>query len=199
MSTIESDDERFLTRREAEILISQNAAAIGLAMTVAQQQQHAHNTAHESAHVAHAEKHTSENVAVNTALTAVAKERSIHAEAHERDHAGHQREHGLNNLAIDKAEQANDKRFTATNGYREQIDAVVRTLASKDALDAIEKELDRRFEDMRTAISILERTDVKAEGRGIGQGSMVAYIVTAVGLVGSILAIVIVIANVLTT
>ncbi len=222
------DGDAYLSRRESDILIQQGmqasedrveahrqehaaeAVALGLAMAAAKEMQDQHNTAHESAHVAHHEKHASEGTAVKTALAAVATEREIHAKAHEKEHDGHQREHGLNNLAIDKAESANDKRFSSTNAYREQLNEMIRQLAPKEALDVFVKDVDRRFEEsrkdrerrheeLRHAISALERTDVKAEGKGIGQGAVVAYIVTAIGLVGSVLAIVIVLSNALTT
>ncbi len=224
----ELDEDRFLTRREADVLFAQNtlraeerseahrreheqvADAIDKALAAEKAQNDQHKDAHDKAHVSHEEKHKSEAEAVRTALAAVARERNIHAEAHDREHLGHQREHGLNNLAIDKAESANDKRFSSTNAYREQINEMIRQLAPKETLDVFIKEVDRRFEDarkdterrheeLRHAITTLERTDVKAEGKGIGQGAMVAYIVTAVGLVGTILGILIVASNLLTT
>ncbi len=166
------------------------ADALDKALAADRAQQAEHNLAHEKAHQAHEEKHIAENEAVKTALDAVARERSIHATAHEKEHDGHQREHGLNNLAIEKAEAANDKRFGAANGYREAFEGRVREAATKEAVEGLHKELDRR-------IQALERNDVKTEGLRTGQGAIVAYIVTAVGLVGSILAIIIVIANVL--
>ncbi len=216
----------FPTRRESDLLLQQVTAsteerleshrrehaaegvALGLAMASAKQMQDQHNETHEAAHIAHQEKHASEAHAVSTALKADSNERKIHSEAHDREHSGHQREHGLNNQAIDKAEAATDKRFATTNAYREQISDMIRSLASRDSVEVITKDVDRRFEEarkdrerrheeLRLAIITLERTDVKAEGRGLGQGAVVAYIVTAVGLVGSILAILIVMANVL--
>lgn len=150
-----------------------------------------HNAAHDDAHRAHAEKHSAEAEAIKTALSAVAREREIHAAAHIKEHEGHQREHGLNNLAIDKAEAAADKRFTAANGYRDVFESRVQAAATKEALEALRKEFDRRM-------TVVERNDVKAEGKGIGQGSVVAYIVTVFGLIATVLTIVIVLANVLT-
>ncbi len=216
----------FPTRRESDLLLQQvtasteerleshrreheaEAVALNLALAHTKLVQDQHNFTHADAHTAHAEKHGAEDLAVSTALRAVATERQIHATAHEKEHDGHQREHGLNNQAIDKAEAATDKRFATTNAYREQISDMIRSLASRDSVDVITKDVDRRFEEarkdrerrheeLRLAIITLERTDVKAEGRGLGQGAVVAYIVTAVGLVGSILAILIVMANVL--
>ncbi len=99
----------------------------------------------------------------------MARERAIHSEAHDREHLSHLREHGLNNLAIEKAESANDKRFSAANGYREAYESRVQAAATKEALDALRTEVDRRM-------TVLERNDVKAEGKGMGQGAVVAYI-----------------------
>ncbi len=220
--------DEFPTRRESDLLLQQvtasteerlnshrreheaEAVALDLAMAHTKLIQDQHNIAHEAAHTAHAEKHGAEDLAVSTALRAVATERQIHATAHEKEHEGHQREHGLNNLAIDKAEAATDKRFGVANGYREQINEMVRHLASRESVEALSKDHDRRFEDFRKErearldgirhqIEILEKGVVKAEGRGLGQGAVVAYIVTAVGLVGGILAILIILSNVLTT
>ncbi len=219
--------DEFPTRRESDLLLQQvtasteerleahrrehaaEAVALDLAMAHTKLVQDQHNIAHEAAHVAHQEKHESEGLAVTTALRADSNERRIHADAHDREHHGHQREHGLNNLAIDKAESATDKRFASSNAFREQLNDVIRSLAPKETLEVFIKDVDRRFEEsrkdrerrheeLRLAITTLERTDVKAEGKGIGQGATVAYIVTAVGLVGSVLAIVIVLSNVLT-
>ncbi len=221
-------DERYLTRREAEILIANAAArqddraaaharehkqeteAIDKALVAKSEQQQQHNEAHDKAHDSHEEKHRAENEAIGTALAALDRERKIHAEAHDREHLGHQREHGLNNLAIDKAEAATDKRFTAVNGTRDQMSDLIRSLASKDTVDGLandhsrrweelRKELDRRFEEQRAAISALQLGDSKQEGRGLGQAATIALIVTAVGFVGTVLGIVIVISNVATT
>ena len=204
----ETDEDRFLSRREADTLVEarltahrreheQSAEAIGLALEAAQDKQDLHNVAHDAAHEAHEEKHNAEAEAVKTALAAVARERTIHADAHERDHVAHQREHSLANLAIDKAETANDKRFAGTNAYREQINDMVRNLASRESVDTLNKEIDRRFEEqrkdterrheeMRNAIAMLERTDVKAEGKGLGQSAVIAYIVAGVSILGSL-------------
>lgn len=231
------DEDRFLTRREADVLIAQGAQAQSDRMAVAERERHTHDEVHDAAHEAHAEKHAAENravdaalvaereqgrehnlahakahdaheekhaaseTAVRTALAAVAREREIHASAHVKEHEGHLREHALNNLAIDKAEAANDKRFTATNAFRETFETRVQAGATKESVDALRKELDRRFEDIRKEreaaldglrhqVATLEKTDVKAEGRGLGQGALVAYIVTAISILGSLIVIV---------
>ncbi len=206
------DSNEFLTRREAELMIEAGTAAsaerlathrrehekqeeaIDKALAAEKAQADQHNIAHEKAHESHEEKHLSENEAIKTALSAVAREREIHATAHVKEHEGHQLMHGLNNLAIDKAEQATDKRFGAANAYREQIDGMIRLLASKEAVESLQKEVDRRFEEMRLSIRTLETTDVKAEGKGLGQSALIAYIVAGVSIIGSL----VVLSNLLT-
>jgi len=98
-------------------------------------------------------------------------------------------------MAIGKAEQANDKRFESANAFREQINDILRAVATKEALEALQKEIDRRFEDTRLSIRTLETTDVKAEGKGIGQSALIAYIVAGVSILGSL----VVLSNLLTT
>jgi len=228
-------DDDYLTRREANVIIrsgeaAQEAAkeahdaqhdaenlAVTTAMTVAERERQTHAAAHEREHKLHAEKHLSEDEAIKTALDAVSRERLIHAEAHDREHAAHQREHALANIAIEKAERATDLRFAATNAFREQLNDIVMTLASKESMETLQKESDRRFEALtvqlqqqfaaaekltqdryesnRAAIVELQKGDVKAEGRGIGSAAMVAYIVTAIGIVGSVLAIIVILSN----
>lgn len=168
MTDVPSQDD-YLTRREAEIM-----------------------------HDAHEDKHHSENAAIKTALDVVSRERSIHAGAHEHEHLAHQREHGLNNLAIDKAEGATDKRFQASNAYREQMNSLVNGLTSKDAFDGHTRDMDRRYEDLRAAVVELQKVDVRGEGRARGQGMVIAAIAVSVSVASGVLGIVIVIANVVT-
>jgi len=204
------NERRFLTRREAEILIGaadkrheneleahrrehqQESDALDKALAAERSQQATHNTAHDKAHVAHEEKHDAEEQAVKTALAAVDRERSIHSEAHEREHVGHLGVHALNNLAIDKAESANDKRFQASNAYKEQINELIRQFVSKESVDVRAKEVDRRFEDLRKdterryedirqAVAALERTDASIESKGVGSQESRAAFYAAIG------------------
>ncbi len=199
-------DDDFLLRREADILIAQTATAAALALEVhrrehiseekaldralhaVHEQDREHRLAHTAAHDSHEEKHKSEGQSVVTALEAVARERRIHAEAHEREHTGHLEIHKLNNLAIEKAEGANDKRFNAANGYREAYESRVNSAASKEALDGLRKEMDRR-------LITLETNDAKAEGKGLGQSALTAYVVAGLSIIGSLIVVV----NLLTT
>ncbi len=192
------DHDDFLLRREADIMIQQGtvatdermaahrreheaeAKALALAMDSTQKLYEAHTLSHDESHTAHIEKHGSEGLAVKTALDAVARERLIHAEAHERDHAGHLREHGLAGVAITKAEEATDKRFGAANGFRETFDVRIQAGATKEAVEGMRKEYDRR-------LAVLEQNDIKAESLKRGQGAVIAYIVTGVGLLGGLI------------
>lgn len=152
--------------------------------------------------------------AITTALDAVNRERVLHNTSHDREHV-------LSTLAIGKAEQANDVRFASVNEFRGQLNDMIRTLASKDAVEAHVKDTDRRwdenrkdldrrfdaltkltqerFESNRAAIVMLERVDVKQEGKGIGQAAVVAAIIAVVGLFATVLGIIVVLSNILTT
>lgn len=141
---------------------------------------------------AHEDKHLAENKAIETALAAVADTNRIHAEAH-------RTEHMLAQQAIVKAEQAADRRFAQANGYREAFEVRLQQAATKESVEVTRQEIERRFEDFRHQIDALEKTDISQAGRGQGIHSYTSTIVTIIGLVGSILAIVIILSNVLTS
>lgn len=182
--------------------------AVKTALQAVDRERNIHSIAHDKEHVGHSTIHAQEQLAVHTALDAVGRERDIHATAHDKAHLAHEREHELSKLAISKAEDATDKRFTAVNGTRDTVNDIVHNLASKESVDAIardtvrrweenRKELDRRFDEQRVQITNIEKGDVKQEGRGIGQGTVITVIIGAVGFVGTLLGIIIVVANAL--
>lgn len=82
----------------------------------------------------------------------------------------HEREHVLTELAIHKAERVADKQFG---------------------------EIDRRFDEMREAIRVLEQTDVRIEGHGLGRGSTVGAIVTAITVAAAAVGALVVVFNLL--
>ncbi len=183
--------------------------ATTLALSTVEEREDMHRTAHNAAHEAHAEKHVSEGHSVVTALDAVNNERTIHAAAHAREHEGHQGVHVFGQLAIDKAEQATDKRFSSVNATREQMADIIRSLASKDTVDGMasdmtrrweenRKELDRRFDEQRIAITNIEKGDVKGEGKELGRSATVALIIGAVSFAATVLGIIIVVSNLAT-
>lgn len=194
--------------------------SVKTALAAVERERSVHAIAHDREHTGHALTHQQEQLAVKTALDAVGRERDIHAAAHEKEHHAHLREHELNTLAITKAEKASDDRFHAVNEFRSQLSDVIGTLASKEAVEAlakdnerrwdeIRKDLDRRFADAskqtqeryeanRASIIAIEKGDVKQEGKGLGQTWVFAGIVTVISVVGAVLGIVVVLANLAT-
>lgn len=183
--------------------------SVHVALAAVDRERNIHAIAHDKEHVGHSAIHSEEQKAVTTALDAVARERTIHAEAHDKEHFAHQREHGLNNLAIEKAEAANDKRFSAVNGTRDQMNDLIRSLASKDTVEGMasdfarrweenRKELDRRFGELHTSVVNIEKGDSTDKGKELGRSATVAIIVGAVSFVGAVLGIVIVLSNLAT-
>lgn len=193
MNALQGDE--YASRREVDqaleahrLIHEQENVALGLALQHEAERETQHREAHEDAHKAHDEKHIIEGKAVTTALEAVNRERSIYAQAHEREHLSGQ-------LAIDKAEQANDRRFSSVNATREQMSDILRTLATKESVDSLAKLVQDRYETNRASIVNLEKGDVKTEGKEMGRNTMVAIIVTAVTLVGTIVSAFVIIAN----
>jgi hypothetical protein len=232
-------DDEFLTRREAEAILSSSRDAyeaakeahdavhsterdaLLAAMSVQDRDRKTHEANHDREHELHAEKHGSEKEAIKTALDSVSRERTIHAEAHEREHISHGRVHDLGQIAVTKAEVSVEDRLKAMNEFRGQLRDQQATFVSREVVDNLAKEIDRRFNDMstsmithfqsaekltqdryeanRASILALEKSDVKSEGRGIGQGAVIAAMVTAIGVVGGLLGIVVVLSNLLTS
>lgn len=163
---------------------------------------------------AHDREHVALQLAVNTAdaeaKTALRAALTDHHREHGVHDTFHDREHDSTEQSIAKSEAATDKRFEGANAFREQLREQAVRLAGKDQLEALAKDTDRRFEEtrsererrlaeLRLAVTNLEKGDVRVEGRELGRSAMVAIIVTAIGLVGTILGILVVAANALTT
>lgn len=184
-------DEDFLTRREADILVAQSAVRAASAEDVNKLHWKAHDDDH---------RQLAENLKV--AMSAIERERALHVTAHDAAHAAHNREHTLDAKAAshqqdahnkehsleatqrDKAEVAIDKRLEGMNEVRSQLKDQTATFARVEVVNAL---TDR--------IIAIEKLDIKGEGRAIGQGAVVAIIVGAVSLVGTILGILIIVAN----
>ncbi len=103
--------------------------------------------------------------------------------AHHREHAlhdeAHRREHEQTQTALDKAE-----RQTA-----EALDKAEHTVSLR--FDGVIKSSDL----MRDQVIELQKSDVKGEGKSLGQGAVIAVIVGAVGFAATLLGIVIVVVN----
>lgn len=185
------------------------AEAVKRALEVAERERKQHESFHDREHELHSEKHASEGRAIDTALTAVKHEREIHALAHEREHKAHEHVHELNDRAVGKAEASVEERLKAMNEFRGQLRDQQATFATRDALEVLRAEIDRRFgeqshltqeryETNRASITTLEKADVKGEGRSLGQGAVIAAIIGTVGLAATLLGMIIVIANFVT-
>lgn len=161
----------------------------------------------------HRREHELIGKAVELALVTREKALSVALDDHHREHlvheSAHGREHTATEGALNKAEIATEKRFESVNEFREQLRTQAATLATRELVDQISKDTDRRFveaskisaerfDTQGRAITVIEKGDVKQEGKALGQGTVVAIIVGAVGFVGTLLGIVIVLANVLT-
>lgn len=161
--------------------------------------------------------HAAATAALKAALADHHREHEVHAAAHDREHFAHQREHTLNDAAVANAAKAVDQRLSGMNEFRDQLRDQARTFATNaefqqamagmgTRLDQIQGALDRRFldtvkhtderyEENRRRIEAIEKTDVKGEGKALGQGTVVAIIIGAISLVGTVLGIIIVISN----
>lgn len=124
-------------------------------------------------------------------------------EAHAREHAAyrtaHMREHELQEAAVKKVESTTETRFAGVNEFREQLRDQATRLASTERVDSLEKEVQRRFDEHRLAITNIEKGDVKGEGKSLGQGTVIAAIVGTVGFTATLIGIIVVLANVLTS
>jgi hypothetical protein len=182
-----------LTLREAE-----------LQLAAEQEWRAGHLREHELLADAHKEKHAAELEAVNKAEQSQQKaidaalgtsERATDAqkglvksslEDHHREHltheASHAREHTLVSEALSKAESAMDKR----------LEGIVSLFAERD------KAYGERFDAVLRAITVIEKGDVKQEGRSLGQGATIAVIVGVVTFVGTVLGIIVLLANLTT-
>ncbi len=158
-------------------------------------------------------EHSTSEEAIRTALKAVEKLAELHNIAHSREHTAHEVRHEDGRMAVAKADAAMDKRLESLNGVYGQMREQARVFASGESVVSLQGTVDRRFEDarrdretrheeLRVRIETIEKGDVKqlptAEGKSLGQGAMVAIIVGAVSLVGTILGIFVVLSNVLT-
>jgi hypothetical protein len=190
-----NNGDEYLTRREAEILI---ASATQRAES-ATERALARWAAHDGIHAA-------EKSAIETALAAVAHERVAHVTAHEAAHDAHNREHSLDNksqierdehherehkleaVARDKAEEAVNVRLEQMNEFRSSLADQATTFVRKDTYDALVER-----------VITIEKLDIKGEGKSLGQGAVIAAIVGSVGFVGTLLGLIVVLANVVTS
>lgn len=140
------------------------------------------------------ERWVNERTALAAALADHQREHIVHEQSHGR-------EHQLAEQASAKAELSLDKRLHAVNEFREQLREQATHLATQEAFDAYRGETDRRFneatartderfESNRKRIEAIEKGDVKAEGRGLGQSATIAAIVLGLTVAGVIVGLI---------
>ncbi len=165
-----------------------------------------HEKTMDAAFEAHRQVHLREEEARSTAFTAVTHLADVHGRFHDKEHAAHEQRHEDARLAIGKGEDALDKRLAGLNGVYGQMREQSRNFASSEIVTTLQQQMDRRFDEtrrerdlanetLRARIEVIEKSDVKSEGRGLGQSAVIAYIIAGVSFVGSL----VVLLNVLTS
>jgi flagellar motor component MotA len=141
--------------------------------------------------VGHRDKHDAEQEALAAALAA-------HKELHEAHSTAHSDRHIAEQQAVRAATTAMDRRLDEMNNFREQLRDQASTFARKEMVDSVETQASRQYEELRALIQT-EREERRAtEGVKRGMSSTTAIIVTAIGVVGTVLGIIIVGANLIT-
>ncbi len=169
--------------------------AVKTALVAVQELASLHNIAHTREHTAHETRHEDQKEALRKAEMTIDKRvESINGyQAILRDQ---QATYITRDLSEEKHAEK-EKRIEAltvdTNRRFEEVrDEAVRTNQEMRAV------LLAQFENLRAAIVNIEKGDVKQEGKSLGQGAVVALIIGAVSLIGTVLGILVVLSNVLT-
>jgi hypothetical protein len=115
--------------------------------------------------------------------------------AHERLHfaheKAHQREHELADEAVNKADLALNIRLASMNEFREQLRTQAADFVTREHADACHKEINRRIDEMakqrqqqvdmlQSEIDSLSTWKSGIEGRIIGIGAMVGFVVVII-------------------
>jgi hypothetical protein len=90
--------------------------------------------------------------------------------------------------AVEKAETASEKRFEGVNEFRAALSDQTSSLMPR-------AEAESRFHAIESKIDALASRMDRNEGRGSGLGAGWSYLIGAVGLIGSLIAIVLVLMN----
>jgi hypothetical protein len=115
----------------------------------------------------------------------------------------HEQVHRAESQARDKAEASVDKRLEGMNEFRDQLRQQASTFLTISVFDAWKEEYRRAHDEMRSLIVELQKTDLGSESRrsGLakGQGAVIAAIVGAVGFSATLLGLIIIVSNLLTS
>lgn len=102
---------------------------------------------------------------------------------------GHQREHVMLDRATDVAAISLDKRIEALNEFRAQLSDQSKNFTTRDLHDKLEQDFNRRLGTLIDRIVLIEKGDVKQEGKGLGQASMIAAALAGLAAIGSLVSI----------
>lgn len=102
--------------------------------------------------------------------------------------------------AVAVADGVLNERLTKLNEFRAALTDQSRTFVTRDLYDKLEEQMGRRFvesskltderyEANRKRIELLEKGDVKQEGKGLGQSSVAAAILAGIAAVASVVSI----------
>lgn len=154
----------------------------------------------------HNEKHEMEQLAVQTALDADRARLADHRVAHDHAHSAHEQLHRVTETshreqhiseqrAVEAAVASMDKRLEGMNEFRESLRDQSQTFARKDALDALDAQVERRYEELRSLVQTEKEERRGQEGVKRGMSQTTAVIVGAIGLAATLITIVVLIAN----
>lgn len=122
-----------------------------------------------------------------------------HADEHRIHERAHEREHVATETAIATATANLDKRLDTMNEFRDQLRDQAATFIRRDQFEAFVAHYERAHDEVLQLVAT-EREERRAnEGKSKGVGQSFGWIIASIGLVGSILGIIIVLSNVLTT
>jgi len=154
----------------------------------------------------HDERHANEQKALDVALDADRSRLTDHRVAHEAAHTSHEKlheafseahkqQHSSESEAVKAAVTAMDRRLDEMNKFREQLRDQAADFARKDALDTLDAQATRQYEELRALIQT-EREERRAnEGVKRGMSQTTTIIVAAIGVAATLLSIVVILAN----
>lgn len=169
----------------------------------------------------HLEKHGMEQTAVKAALAAEERRLFDHATSHAAAHASHESihdvtarahhdQHAAEQRAVEAAVKAMDRRLDSMNEFRDQLRDQAATFIRREQLESFIGQYERAHDEVLALIQT-EREERRknesdhalihsgSEGVKKGMSQTTGIIVAAIGVVGTVLGIIIVISNVLIT
>jgi arginine utilization protein RocB len=109
-----------------------------------------------------------------------------HADLHDAHDKAHDQEHEMTEQALDKAVNSMDRRLEGMNEFRNTLRDQAATFVRMETYQAL---VDR--------VINIEKNDKVGEGKSLGQGTVIAAIVVGLTITGTIISLVVVIANLL--